>query len=66
VDPNTTLAIMRDELGETPERRLMAALDLSTWIRRGGFRPDDVTDDELDDTIVEMSTTLHTIAGAFS
>lgn len=42
MDPNATLAIMRDTTA-TNDERLAAAIDLTGWLLAGGFPPDGMT-----------------------
>lgn len=71
MDPTETLNIMRDELGCSIEERLHAALNLQTWIQRGGFRPPNgvgpkVTDDEITETIRSLQHARAMIRAAFT
>lgn len=42
MDPDVTLAIMRDTTA-TYDERMAAAINLTDWLLRGGFPPDGMT-----------------------
>lgn len=66
MDPDEVLRLMRDEIGTDIDDRLRAALALQVWIARLGYRPDNVTDDEIDQTIEYCTRLQATIRSAFA
>lgn len=73
MDPTETLNIMRDELGQSIDDRLHAALNLQSWLAKGGFRPPTgatrhalVTDDEITETIRSLRRARAMIDASFT